>query len=70
MFAAGVVCAYISGASTFWRSFLSIFFVVSRVMYIFIYIVNDKPWIAGLRSIVFVLGLVAVIGLFIVALDA
>lgn len=62
-FAAGVIIAHLASAPQGWIDFLAIGFIVARIGYALLYIL-DKP---TLRSIVWILGVGCVVGLFIVA---
>jgi uncharacterized MAPEG superfamily protein len=62
-FAAGVIIAHLATAPQVWIDFLAIGFIVARIAYSLLYIL-DKP---TLRSIVWILGVGCVAGLFIVA---
>ena len=69
-FAAGVLSAKALGASTGWTNGLSIFFVASRAVYVGVYIVHTHKALAAVRTVVFALGMMAVVGLYIAALAA
>lgn len=70
-FAASVFAAKIRGAHPNWAvDFLSIFFVAMRALYILVYCTQTSNSRATIRSIVFSIGMAAVLALFIMALAA
>jgi uncharacterized MAPEG superfamily protein len=63
-FAAGVIVAHLAGAAQPWIDALAVAFVILRVLYTAFYI-HDKP---TARSLVWFIGLVCTIGLFLIPL--
>jgi len=63
-FAAAVIIAHIAGATPATSTALALTFIAARVVYPFLYIGN----VAGLRSLVWIVGLGANIGLFVLPL--
>ncbi len=70
LFAAAVLSAAVRGADRHWSNGLSIVFVASRAVYIAVYIVHTSRALAAVRTLVWTVGMAAVVGLFIAALVA
>jgi uncharacterized MAPEG superfamily protein len=62
-FAAGVLTANLTLSPPFMVDFLAVIFVIARLLYILLYIAN-RP---GLRSLCWSVGILSVVGLFIVS---
>ncbi|EDQ87876.1 uncharacterized protein MONBRDRAFT_33132 [Monosiga brevicollis MX1] len=64
-FVAGIYAAQVQNADETATDVLCILFVVFRVLYIIVYLINTNACMAALRTILFVLSMACVIGLFI-----
>lgn len=63
LFAAAVIIAHITGANQMWINILAIAYVIVRIIFSVIYISGKGT----LRSLVWVLGLACIIGLFVIS---
>ncbi len=64
-FAAAVIIAHVTGnASQGWLNFWAVLFVLSRVAYIYCYIKD----LASMRSVVWFVGLISILALYVVAI--
>lgn len=63
LFAAAVIIAYLGAVSPFWLNLLAVIFIISRIVYSYLYIADQ----ATLRSVVWAVGVVDIIWLFILA---
>jgi uncharacterized MAPEG superfamily protein len=70
MFVAGVFSAKALGGDAWWTGFCSVAFILLRVLYVFVYIVHTTRALSYVRTVVFVLAQLAIIGLFIIGFNA